>query len=100
MFAKMMNQDLEYDEIKIRAEFAKKEHAVNVRVDREFELHEIRQIIYAKLSHGMHVDSILRTFEIKVEKYLKKYRTSLSDFQEKTWRNKIIITERAIIGSK
>ena len=94
------NKELEYAEIKIRAEFVKKKHAVKERVDREFELHEIRQIIYARLSHGIYVDSIFRTFEIKVEQYLKKYRRRISDFQEKTWRNRIIITEKAIIGSK
>ena len=71
-YVKMKNKELEYAEIKIRAEFAKKRHAIKERVDREFELHEIRQLIYAKLNHGIHVDSLFRTFEIKVEQYLKE----------------------------
>ena len=100
MFAEMKNKEFEYAEFKIRAEFEKKKHAIKERVDREFELHKIRQVIYAKLSHGLHVDSLFRTFENKVEQYLKKYRRRISNFQETTWRNKIIITEKAIIGAK
>ena len=66
----------------------------------ELELHEVRQIIYAKLSQGMCVDWIfrIRTFEVKVKDYFKKYRRRISDFQEKTWRDKIIIIEKAIIA--
>ena len=46
------------------------------------------------------MDSIfrIRTFEVKVELYFKKYRRRISDFQEKTWRDKIIIIEKAIIA--
>ena len=92
--------DLKYAEIKIRAEFEKKKHAIKEKVNSEFELHEIRQVIYARLSHGVNADSIFRTFEIKVEEYLRKYRKWISDFQEKTWKDKIIITEKAVIRSK
>ena len=99
-YVKKKNKYLEYAEIKIRAEFDKKRHTVKERVDKEFDLHEIRQVIYAKLNHGMHVDSLFRTFEIKVEQYLRKYRRWISDFQEKTWKDKIIITEKAVVRSK
>ena len=99
-YAKNKNKYLECAKIKIRAEFDKKRHAVKERVDKEFDLHEIRQVIYAKLNHGMHVDSLFRTLEIKVEQYLKKYRRMISDFQEKIWKEKIIITEKAIIKFK
>ena len=37
---------------------------------------------------------------MKVEQYLKKYNRSLTDFQEKNWKDKIIITEKAVIKSK
>ena len=99
MFDEMKNE-LEYAEIKIRAEFEKKKHAIKEKVNREFELHEIRQIIYARLSHGANADLILRTFEIKVKQYLRKYRRWISDFQEKTWKDKIVITRKAVIRSK
>ena len=45
----MKNRNLDFVEIKIREEFAKKKRAVIEKVDLKFELHEIRQIIYAKL---------------------------------------------------
>ena len=56
----------------------------------------MRQMIYSKLKQGIYVNTILRTFKHKVEQYLMKYRTSLSYYQEKTWRNKIVITEKAV----
>ena len=59
-----------------------------------------KKVIYARLSHGVNVDSIFRTFDIKVEQYLRKYRRWISDFQEKTWKDKIIITEKAVVRSK
>ena len=49
--------DLKYAEIKICAEFEKKKHARKEKVNREFELYEIRQVIYARLSH----DARMRT---------------------------------------
>ena len=64
-------------------------------VDRD-ELLDIRQIIYSKLKQGLYVNSILRAFKYKVEKYLKKYRKSLSYRQERIWRDKIVITEKAV----
>ena len=42
----------------------------------------------------------MRAFKFKVEQYLKKYRRSLSYHQEKIWRDKIVITEKAICRSK
>ena len=53
-------------------------------------------MIYSKLNQGIYVNTILRTFKHKVEQYLKKYRTSLSYYQEKIWRDKIVITEKAV----
>ena len=98
--AKMKNKTRVNVENKIREEFAKKKHAKKEKVDREFELLEIRQLIYAKLSQGMNVDSMLRTFTMKVDQYLEKYTRSLTEYQEKTWKDKVIITEKAVIKSK
>ena len=42
------------------------------------------------------MNSILRAFKYKVENYLKKYRKSLSYRQERIWRDKIVITEKAV----
>ena len=99
-FNKMKNKNFDSAEIKIREEFARKKRSIKEKVDREFELLEIRQIIYAKLSQGMQVDSMLRTFTMKVEQYLKKYKRSLTKYQEKNWKDKVIITEKAVIKAK
>ena len=96
----MKNKNFDSAKIKIREEFARKKRSIKEKVDREFELLEIRQIIHAKLSQGMYADSMLRIFTMKVEQYLKKYNRSLTDFQEKNWKDKIIITEKAVIKSK
>ena len=93
----MMNKNLEYLEIKICEEFSIKKHAVKEKVNLEFELYEICQIIYAKLGQRMdtwYVDPILRTFEKKVGQYLKKNKRHPSYFQEKTWRDKNIIIKK------
>ena len=77
----------------------KKKHVKNMyeeKVAEESELLDIRQIIYLKLSQGLYMDAIMRAFKFKVEQYLKKYRRSLSYHQEKIWRDKIVITEKAI----
>ena len=64
-YNKMKNENFDSAEIKIREEFARKKRSVKEKVDREFELLEIRQTIYAKLSQGMHVDSMLRMFTVR-----------------------------------
>ena len=61
---------------------------------------DIRQVIYGKLNEGLYVDPILRDFKSKVEIYLKKFRRSLSYNQEKTWRDKVVITEKAVNSSR
>ena len=99
-FSKMKNKTHVDAISKIREELAKKKHAKKEKVDKEFELLEIRQIIYAKLSQGMQVDSMLRTFTMKVEQYLMKYRRSLTDIQEKSWKEKVSITEKAVVKAK
>ena len=66
-FAKMKKKNFDSAEIKIREEFARKKRSMKEKVDREFELLEIRQMIYARLSQGMYVDSMLRTFANKVD---------------------------------
>ena len=83
----------EYKDIKTdKRYYVKKEE----KLERESELLDIRQMIYSKLKQGIYVKTILRTFKHKVEQYLMKYRTSLSYYQEKTWRAKIVITEKAV----
>lgn len=78
----------------------KKNHVKNEKYIKREELLDMRQIIYSKLKQGIYVNTILRTFKHKVEQYLEKYRTSLSYYQEKTWRDKIVITEKAVKRQK
>ena len=53
-FAKRKNKNYDSAEIKICEEFARKKRSFEEKVEREFELLEIRQTIYAKLSQGIH----------------------------------------------
>ena len=39
----------------------------------------------------------MKIFKSKVEKFLKDYRTDLSYDDEKSWRDKVIITEKAVV---
>ena len=64
---------------------------------RKNEILDIRQKIYIKLKEGKTVFSIMKIFKSKVEKFLKDYRTDLSYDDEKSWRDKVIITEKAVV---
>ena len=46
------------------------------------------------------MSSILRMFKKNVEKYLEDYRADLSYHEEKYWRTKVLITERAVISRR
>ena len=60
---------------------------------------ELRQKIYSNLSglkENKNVSSMMKIFKSKVEKFMKDYRTDLSYDEEKCWRDKVIITEKAV----
>ena len=63
---------------------------------REDEIFEIRQKVYLKLNQGRKVYSLLRMFKWKVERLLRTYRAELSYDEDKKWRDKVIITEKAV----
>ena len=63
---------------------------------RENEILEMRQKVYSKIKKGLNAFSILKMFKKNVEKFLENYRTDLSYHDEKYWRTKVIITERAV----
>ena len=67
---------------------------------RKNELFEIRQTIYAKLRNGKNTFLIMKMFKRKVERFLKKFRAELSYDEEKNWREKVIITEKAVIRNR
>ena len=72
---------IKYDEEKEtdkRKVDARKNAEYEAKIADRDELLNNRQIIYSKLKKGLYVDSIMRAFKLKVEKYLKKYRKSLS----------------------
>ena len=50
---------------------------------RKNEILDIRQKIYLRLKEGKNVYSILKIFKLKVEKFLKDFRTQLSFDEEK-----------------
>ena len=79
---------------------ARKNAEYKYKIKARDELLDIRQTIYSKIKRGLYVDSIMRAFKFKVEDYLKKYRKSLSYHQEKIWRDKIVITEKAVNKSR
>ena len=58
---------------------------------------ELRQKIYTNLKENKNVSSMMKIFNSKVEKFMKDYRTDLSYDEEKCWRDKVIITEKAVI---
>ena len=64
---------------------------------REDEIFEIRQKVYSKLNLGRNVYSSMRMFQWKVEKYLRTFRTKLSYDEEKKWRDKVVITKKAVV---
>ena len=63
---------------------------------REDEIFEIRQKVYLKLNQGRKVYSLMRMFKWKVERLLRTYRAELSYDEDKKWRDKVIITEKAV----
>ena len=63
---------------------------------REDEIFEIRQKVYSKLNQGRKVYSLMRMFKWKVERYLRTFRAELSYDEDKKWRDKVIITEKAV----
>ena len=67
---------------------------------RKNEILDIRQKIYIKLKEGKAVFSILKIFKLKVEKFLKDFRTELSYNEEKCLRDKVTITEKAVVRYK
>ena len=72
----------------------------NERSGREKEILEIRQKVYLKLKRGQNAFPILKMLKRKVEKFLENYRTDLSYHEERNWREKVIITEKAVIRNK
>ena len=64
---------------------------------REDEIYEIRQKVYSKLNQGRNVYSLMRMFKWKVERYLRTFRAELSYDEEKKWRDKVVITEKAVV---
>ena len=88
---------------KTKKEF--KEEAVKVnkmvfdKKKKEDEIYEIRQKVYSKLNQGRKVYSLMRMFKWKVERYLRTFRAELSYDEDKKWRDKVIITEKAMIRS-
>ena len=64
------------------------------------EILEIRQKVYSKLNEGKNVWSIMKKFKRKVEVLLRKYKADFSFEEEKHWRDKIVITEKAVVRKK
>ena len=67
---------------------------------REDEMYEIRQKVYSKLNQGRNVYSLMRMFKWKVERYSRTFRAKLSYDEEKKWRDKVVITEKAVVRIK
>ena len=63
----------------------------------ENEILEIRQKLYSKLNEGQNVFPIMKKFKRKVNIFLRKYEADLSYVEEKHWKDKIIITEKAVV---
>ena len=49
------------------------------------------------MNHGRNVYSLTRMFKWKIERYLRTFRTELSYDEEKKWRDKVVITEKAVV---
>ena len=67
------------------------------KMRRKNQILEMRQRIYLNLKEKKNVFSILKTFKLKVEKFLKDFRADLSYDEEKCLRDKVIITEKAAV---
>ena len=61
------------------------------------EILEIRQKVYSKLNEGQNAFSVMKKFKSKVEMFLRSYEGDLSYVEEKHWRDKIVITEKAVV---
>ena len=72
----------------------------NKRRKEESEILEVRQKVYSKLNKGLNAFSILKMFKRKVENFLENYRADLSYHEEKYWREKVIITEKAVVRNE
>ena len=66
------------------------------RIGREKEILEIRQKIYSKLNKGQNVFSIMKMFKRKVDMFLMNYRAELSYDEGENWKDKVVITEKAV----
>ena len=64
---------------------------------RQNEILEIRQKVYSKLNKGQNAFSIMKKFKSKVETFLRSFKGDLSYVEEKHWKDKIIITEKAVV---
>ena len=80
-----------------REEIVKVNKMVFDKKIKEDEIYEIRQKVYSKLKQGRKVYSLMRMFKWKVERYLRSFRAELSYDEEKKWREKVIITEKAVV---
>ena len=80
-----------------REEIVKVNKMVFDKKIKEDEIYEIRQKVYSKLNQGRKVYSIMRKFKWKVERYLRTFRAELSYDEDKKWREKVIITEKAVV---
>ena len=66
------------------------------RTQRQNEILSIRQNVYSQLCQGEKVFMIMKMFKRKVEKFLERYKADLSYGEEKKWKDKVIITEKAV----
>ena len=66
------------------------------RYEMEYEILEIRQKLYSKLNEGRNVFKLMKKFRRKVDIFLGHFKADLSYVEQKHWRDKVIITEKAI----
>ena len=85
------------DESKDVEDLANKDAKYKELSQKKFEILDNRQKIYAKLNKGENVTSLFKNFKRKVEEFSRNFRAELSYDEEKSWRDKIIITEKAVI---
>ena len=67
---------------------------------RENEILKIRQKVNLKLNQGRNIYSIMRIFKWKVESFIRNYSTEFCYGEEKYWRDKVVITEKAVARSR
>ena len=76
------------------------EEAVDIkkhkRSEMEYEILEVRQKLYSKLNEGRNVFKLMKKFRRKVDIFLGHFKADLSYVEQKHWRDKVIITEKAI----